>query len=846
MTGRRWRLLGPAAAVVVAGLAIVVLHRELSTTTYPALRHELAGLPRWRVLAALGLTALSYGCLTAYDALALRYVRHALPYGRTAFASFIGYAASNTLGFAWVTGASLRFRLYSRWGVAPGDFARIVGFYSLTMWVGALAVGGAALAFAPIPPGVPFAPGLVRLAGAGLLAVFVAYLGFGATGRAIRVRGIEVSAPSRGILAGQVVASVAEWLTAAAVPFVLLPSGLVPFPAFAGAYVVGQLLGIVSHVPGGLGIVESALLVLLAPASRTPALVGALIAFRLCYYLVPFVLAAVGLAAYEARRVGGRLAASAPLAAWARVLVPPVMAGLVFVAGGILVFSGAVPVAGSRMHWLDRTLPLAVIELSHLLASVVGVALLLLGRGLQLRLNAAFHLAMACLAAGVALSLAKGLGVEEAAALTMVLVLLWASRREFSRPSALTAERFTPTWLLAVGAVLVAATWLGFFAYRHVEYSGDLWWRFGRGAEAPRFLRATVVSSVVVVAVALGRLLRPARARPALPTPEVLDRAAAIIAGQSRAEANVVLTGDKALMFSDDGSAFLMYGVVGRSWVVMGDPVGPAAAARALIWRFRERCDAHAAWPVFYQVAAGSLPLYLDAGLTLSKIGEEARVALPEFTLEGSGRRGLRQTVRRVEREGATFAMVPAADVPALLPELARVSDEWLARKAVTEKGFSLGRFDEAYLARFPAAVVHRAGRLVAFANVWTAAPGGDVSIDLMRFADDAPPDTMEYLFVQLMSWARTSGYGTFSLGMAPLAGFEARRLSPLWAKVAGTLFLHGEHFYNFQGLKRYKEKFDPIWVPRYLASPGGLALPRVVADVTALIAGGWPAILRR
>ena len=175
-----------------------------------------------------------------------------------------------------------------------------------------------------------------------------------------------------------------------------------------------------------------------------------------------------------------------------------------------------------------------------------------------------------------------------------------------------------------------------------------------------------------------------------------------------------------------------------------------------------------------------------------------------------------------------------------LLPELRLISDAWLAAKRTREKRFSLGFFDEAYLSRFPAAVVRQGGRVVAFANVWPTGTREELSVDLMRYADDAPPNVMDYLFIRLMLWGREAGYRWFNLGMAPLSGFPNRgALAPLWCRVGTIVYRYGEHFYNFRGLRQYKEKFDPVWEPKYLASPGGLALPRILGNVAALISGG-------
>ena len=76
---------------------------------------------------------------------------------------------------------------------------------------------------------------------------------------------------------------------------------------------------------------------------------------------------------------------------------------------------------------------------------------------------------------------------------------------------------------------------------------------------------------------------------------------------------------------------------------------------------------------------------------------------------------------------------------------------------------------------------------------------------------------------------------------MAPLAGLEQHPLAPLWHKLGHLIFEHGENFYNFEGLRNYKDKFDPEWRPRYLACPGGVVnLPSALIDTSRLISGGW------
>ncbi|MEO7775846.1 MAG: phosphatidylglycerol lysyltransferase domain-containing protein, partial [Steroidobacteraceae bacterium] len=303
--------------------------------------------------------------------------------------------------------------------------------------------------------------------------------------------------------------------------------------------------------------------------------------------------------------------------------------------------------------------------------------------------------------------------------------------------------------------------------------------------------------------------------------------------------ARVALTGDKRLLFNEAGDAFIMYQIAGRSWIALGDPVGPREKHEELVWRFRELSDRHGGRAAFYQVSGERLPLYVDLGLAALKLGEEARIPLEFFSLEGSARAELRTQRRRAEKDGASFEVLPPEAVAPLMPKLKAVSDAWLEDKAVAEKGFSVGFFSEEYLQRFPIALVRTEGSVAAFANLWMTADREEISVDMMRFGPDAPRAAMDYLFIELMLWGSSNGYKYLNIGMAPLAGLEKHPLAPAWHRVGNFVFRYGEHFYNFDGLRRYKEKFNPEWEPKYLVAPGGLALPRILIDVSVLIAGG-------
>jgi phosphatidylglycerol lysyltransferase len=823
--------------------ALAVLRRELAAVSWHELSQDVLAIPLAALVCAAGMTAINYLVLTGYDLLAFEYVGKRLPLRRIVAASLVAYAIANNVGFAALSGASVRYRFYTRWGVTNAELTRIVFAYSVTFWLGLFALGGVALALGPLPSAHDL-PGSALVASAGWLLILAcaAYLVAAAARRTpLRFVGFELPFPSFRMALAQLGVSALDWLLAAGVLFVLLPQGRVPFLAVLGAFLSAQLLGLVSHVPGGLGVFEGLMVVLLRPFISAGELLPALVVYRAVYYMFPLACALLGLIADElVQRRGGPSRAGAFFGRLTEQLTPRMLAISTFFAGVLLLASGATPAAAGRLAALGEFLPLSVIEASHFIGSLAGGILLILSQGLARRLDAAYVFSAAAIAVGIAASLLKGGDVEEALILAALLAVLWRARRVFDRKAALFETRFSPAWIATVVAALGATVWLGFFSYKHVEYSRYLWWQFELDAEAPRFLRGSVGAAAVVLLFAIGRLIRHAPHEAPPPSDADLEDAGRLIAAQPSTVPLLVYLRDKALLFDEERGAFVMYAVQGRTWVAMGDPVGPADRLANVLRLFLERCDDFGGVPVFYEVRKEHLHRYADFGLTFLKLGEEARVDLSTFRLEGGSGYRARQAYRRLEKEGASLRIVDAGGTAGLMSQLREVSDSWLQAKAGAEKGFSLGFFDAGYLARFPVALVERAGRIVAFANLWPGAGREELSVDLMRYHRDAPKGVMESLLVHLMLWGKAQGYRWFVLGMAPLSGFEHSPVAPLWNRLGAFLYEHGEAVYNFQGLRAYKEKFNPVWEPCYLAYPGGLGLARVLADVAALVAGGY------
>ena len=836
---RHRRILTVAAVLLVAGIGFEALHLVLREVHLRDVRAAIAAVPGSRITAALALTTTSYLLLTGLDWVALRSVGRPLPWRVAAAGSFTSYTLSHNLGLSLLTGGSARLRLYSAAGLSFGEIAQVAAICGLVFWAGVAGAAGIGLL---VGHGLTLGP--VTLDPTVAKALGVALILLLGVPPLLRARGVTTLGPERfGVALPSLrqmswlgMLSLADLTAASAALFVLVPAAdPAAFPGFVVAYAVAVVVALILHVPGGLGVFETVVLATV-PGDR-PALFAALLLYRLIYYLLPLLIAAIGIAAAEGWRLRHPIRRGLSYVDRAgQLLAPTAVTVLVFVAGFILLVSGALPGVKDRLSDLDDMLPLPFIEGSHMAGSLIGTAMLLVAPALNARLRSGFAAARLLLIGGALFSLMKGLDYEEAVLQLIVAGVLQYCRQSFYREGGVLTDRPHWPWLVAAAAALALSIWAGFFAYKRTPYSDDLWWRFALDGNAPRFLRASFAAGVLLTAASVYQLLTASRTKS---LPESVVPEAVIAAAQAhspRTDAALAYTGDKSFIVSAAGDAFLMYRVRGRSWVVMGDPVGPVAAWSELVWSVRRACDARAGRLCFYQASERMLPLFVELGLHAIKYGEEAHVALDRFTVAGPRAKSLRHAVRRTEAAGAVFSVEPANAVAGLIDELRSVSDAWLTAKAGREKRFSLGAFDPAYLARFPVALVRVEGRIVAFANIWMSGDGEEASVDLMRHHPDAPYGTMEMMMVRLIEWAKAEGYERFNLGMAPLSGMPSGRLAPVWAQLGHALFANGERLYGFAGLRAFKAKFGPDWVSRYIATPPGAAMPRALIDLARLV----------
>lgn len=293
-----------AGIVFVTGVfagAMWLLIDQIQNYKLSEIRDSLKAISAGRIWGAVGLCVLNYAILAGYDLLAIRSIRHPLPLPKVVMASFVGYASSFNFGVL-LGGLSVRYRLYSSWGLSPIEIGKLLVVLTVTFWIGLFALAGVVFVAQPIAiPAqfrLPFST--VRPLGYLLLATTAIYLSLCALGaRQIRIRGRVIPLPKLHFAVSQVGVASADLLVAACILYVLLPPSLgVSYLSFLGMYLLVVVAVLFTNVPGGLGVLEVMVLALLSP-SQPPAVIASLLVFRLMYYLGPLVIATVLFVGHE-------------------------------------------------------------------------------------------------------------------------------------------------------------------------------------------------------------------------------------------------------------------------------------------------------------------------------------------------------------------------------------------------------------------------------------------------------------------------------------------------------------------------------------------------------------------
>jgi phosphatidylglycerol lysyltransferase len=519
--------------------------------------------------------------------------------------------------------------------------------------------------------------------------------------------------------------------------------------------------------------------------------------------------------------------------------------------GVVNLFSAVTPSSPGRVDWLRELFPIEIRRSGHVFAALSGFLLLTLATSLLRRKRLAWVLTVLLLIVSILSHLIKGLDYEESLFAGALLILLATMRKTFTaqsdRPSMAQGVRilfgsllFTLAYGTAGFFILDRAYNVQFDLPGAVAQTLAMFFTDDNAGLQPRtrfgqfFADSIYLVGGVTLTYALLMLLRPVLLRGEPATAAQRQRAQAIVEQYGCSSlARFTLLNDKAYYFSPSGKSTIAYVPKGRGAIALGDPIGPPEDRQEVIFGFQQFCEQNDWQPTFYQTLPDDLALYESLGFRVLKIGEEAIVDLNAFTLKGKAGKNFRTTLNKFEKLGHRIEFYQPHISSELLHELRTVSDKWLQMMQGSEKKFSLGWFDEAYLRDCEIAVVRTAeGQVSAFANIVSEYQLHEITIDLMRHRAEMENGTMDFLFISMFQHFQEQGYEGFNLGLSALSGVGESQQAPRLEKGMYYLYKHLNQFYNFKGLHAYKEKFHPRWEPRYLIYPSLTSLPDVVVGL--------------
>jgi phosphatidylglycerol lysyltransferase len=421
-------------------LGIFALHHLLKPVNPADIAAQIRATPVSVLAAALAATLVSYAALVFYDWFALRYIGRSLSRGVVALGGFLGYAFGNTIGVSVVSGGAVRYRIYSAVGLNALEVAAVSGYIAVALGTGLTLIGLAALAVHPgaVAAYLPYPPATVRLSAGLAVALAVGViLWLSASQRRLRFRSFHLRMPPPGDLGGQLVVTLVDIATASFALWILLPAGKPDFATFVAVYAAATMIGVLSHVPGGIGVFETVVIGTLPASVPVGDAAAALLLFRLIYYLIPFALGFLLVALNEARaasglgsRLLGRLPALQPALATLHGLSPRLVAVVAFGFGAYLLLVTMIPSVRSGAIAEGELAGALLLEGGTIASAVAGVALLILSHGLARRVSSAFWLAVIALAAGSVAALLNDFDIENA---TLLGLARWRCCRSTER-----------------------------------------------------------------------------------------------------------------------------------------------------------------------------------------------------------------------------------------------------------------------------------------------------------------------------------------------------------------------------------------------------------------------------
>jgi phosphatidylglycerol lysyltransferase len=813
----------------------------------------------WLLYIALGLAATLI--ITLYDLTWFYYNKRDVKLRTIIKTSWIASAVNNVVGMGGLTGALIRSVYYKKAGIEDNDIIRInllivpssLTGLSVLMWYNlrsAVRMEAAELYRHPI----------IFL----LIFIFCCYLLLYLLSEFIPFPALKQQLTKWGFVGSlklkisMVAASAVDW--SAAGLFLWLIAGHID-PGLSVShvfffYAVAAAAGLLSFIPAGFGSFDLIMIFGLQAAGIGGAeAAGILVLFRLFYYFIPLAGASF-LAAADFITKGNTFITKEFPPFWDKFsrknfineyqfdlfkdLSIAVVWLLMLIASGIMVISVLTPELPERIHFLQDIFPVPVLQFSNGATLLSGLVLFILSDEIRLKVKGAYYIAMLVLFSGGMFNLIKGFNYEDLVIIIAVIAVLRYSRDEFYRSSIprnwgrLIKQTVISQFLILLYMLSGQSVRFSFY---HLHKGAGLLYQTPGDYLNNSIILSIMIQILILIWFFLQKEQPPWKQQTQSEIFSTLD--AFLSRNKGNAFTHLIYLGDKYLYTTADGKALIAFKPYKDKLIALGDPIGNLENLTEYLEEFRRYADLYGYIPVFYQVDQENLTNYHEIGYTFFKLGEEAYVDLRDFDPGDRKYREFRSTRNRLEREGWVFEISEPKHKEEVLKELEKISRSWLGKRR--EKGFSLGRFDVRYLNRGPVAFLADAGgKPAAFASIMPFYDGETISVDLMRFSKDAPSGSMDYLFMKLFQWGREKGFAAFNLSMAPLSNVGESQYALKEEKAARQIFNYGGAFYNFKGLRKYKEKFLPKWYPKYLAYPKHLRITPLLIDISIMISAAY------
>ena len=608
--------------------------------------------------------------------------------------------------------------------------------------------------------------------------------------------------------------AILEWVTNIILIYIILRlmGTKVIFVRILPIYITSAVIGMISLIPGGVGTFDLAFITgvegLGVPV--TEALIVILL-YRISYYIIPVIIGMV-LYGYDFSRMVNKRYNNLPnqiLSSFAYKF----LRCMVFLTGITMLLTGINEKLLLKIKLFGKFFGTNTLGFSNDLSILVGFLCIVATCMLRYKTKNIYKATLVLIILGIFTLLSKGFYPGEIIISLVAAYLLYESKSSFYR------ETFIVNWKNTLkDSALLLGTLIGYYAvldfylkYTRGHIEKELFLQLGGTA-----LSMFTIACIIYIVIYFLHLEQKFPYKTFYECEDDINNIVRKYRGSSLT--HLVYLRDKYIYMNEDKDVMFQYQIYLDKIFVLGNPIGNPEKLFEEIELFYELADKYGYTIVFYQIEEDMIKYLHSHGYDFMKIGEEATIDVPTFEVVGNKMKSLKKSRNKMISEGYTFEMIYPPYSEEIMRRLKEISDNWLDGRS--EKGYSVGFFDEYYLSKEGIGIVKNSeGKIEGFASIMSMYNGKEsFSVDLMRFTKEATRGVMDYMFINLIEIGKQKGYEKFNMGMAPLANVGTSKYAFLNEKIALQVYEYGQVFYSFKGLRKFKNKYTNNWEPRYVA----------------------------